>query len=109
MSLAEPDNPQEVCHLARLISSCDRKGYALMLALSRDFEVSDGFGERMDRAFETAAYLSALIAKHAKLELVTVFTGKLLSQEQERLNFGGTDQQATTNRSEELVATRLRD
>ena len=61
----------EVWDLADLTLQCGRRGDSLKLALSWIYYGSSGFEQKIDRAFDTAAYFATQISKREDLVLVS--------------------------------------
>lgn len=57
--------------LGDLTLQCGRRGDALKLFLSWHYYGTSYYGQRIDEAFSTAAYLTSLVASHPLLELVS--------------------------------------
>ncbi|KAL2268400.1 hypothetical protein VTJ83DRAFT_3246 [Remersonia thermophila] len=67
----EPAAAAEVWDLADLTLQCGRRADSLKLALAWVYYGSAGFERQVDRAFEVAAHMAALVADHPELELVS--------------------------------------
>ncbi|KAL8874453.1 MAG: hypothetical protein Q9174_000198 [Haloplaca sp. 1 TL-2023] len=65
------NQPNEMYDLADLTLQNGRKGDALKLYLSWTYHGSEGYRRQIERAFDTAEYLSGLVAKTEHLRLVS--------------------------------------
>lgn len=61
----------EVYDLADLTLQCGRRGDSLKLYLSWIYHGTEGYAKQIDAAFDTAAYLARLVARHEDLVLVS--------------------------------------